>query len=165
MDRSAVHALAKRGQSQRSIARQMGVSRNTVAQVLAEPVDRRFRSRSRPSAADLYRAQIEEWLRQGLSVVRMLEKVRRDPERPYRGGRSAFGERVRKIRGELERQSGDVSIRFEGLPGEYLQVDWGEARRLRFSQHPSNTRYFLCCRLKYSRRRTNTLSRWVRLGM
>ena len=129
----------------------MGVSRNTVAQALAEPVDRQFRPRSRSAAADRYRSQIEEWLRQGLSVVRMLEMVRSDPERPYRGGRSAFGERVRKIRGELERQSGDVSIRFEGLPGEYLQVDWGEARRLHFDQAPAGKRYFLCCRLKYSR--------------
>jgi transposase len=151
MDRSAIHALAKRGQSQRSIARQIGVSRNTVAQVLAEPVDRQFRSRSRSSATDRYRLKIEEWLRQGTSVVRMLELVRGDPEDPYRGGRSAFGERVRKIRAELDRQNADVAIRFEGLPGEYLQVDWGESRRLRFSQHEGGKRYFLCCRLKYSR--------------
>jgi hypothetical protein len=37
------------------------------------------------------------------------------------------------------------------LPGEYLQVDWGEIRRFPFTQQRAATRYFLCCRLKYSR--------------
>jgi hypothetical protein len=27
----------------------------------------------------------------------------------------------------------DVPIRFEGLPGEYLQGDWGEIRHFKFS--------------------------------
>jgi hypothetical protein len=41
-------------------------------------------------------------------------------------------------------------VRFEGLPGEYLQVDWGEVRRFPFLGQPRATRYFLACRLKYS---------------
>jgi transposase len=45
----------------------------------------------------------------------------------------------------------DVPIRFEGLPGEYLQVDWGEVRGVPFTQRAPGTRYFLACRLKYSR--------------
>lgn len=45
----------------------------------------------------------------------------------------------------------EVPIRFEGLPAEYLQVDWGEIRRFPFTQQPRATRYFLCCRLKYRR--------------
>ena len=45
----------------------------------------------------------------------------------------------------------DVPIRFEGLPAEYLQVDWGEVRRFPFTQQAPGTRYFLACRLKYSR--------------
>ena len=44
-----------------------------------------------------------------------------------------------------------MPVRFEGLPGEYLQVDWGEIRRFPFTQQASATRYFLACRLKYSR--------------
>jgi transposase len=44
-----------------------------------------------------------------------------------------------------------VPIRFEGLPGEYLQVDWGEIRHFPFTQQQPVTRYFLACRLKYSR--------------
>jgi hypothetical protein len=45
----------------------------------------------------------------------------------------------------------EVPIRFEGLPGEYLQVDWGEVRQFPFTQQPPATRSFLAGRLKYSR--------------
>jgi transposase len=151
METSTIHTLAKRGQSQRSIARLMGVSRNTVARALVEPVDRRPAKRGRSSAVDEYGPQIEGWVRQGLSIVRMLELARSDSDHPYRGGRSTFSDRVRKIRSDIERRTADVPIRFEGLPGEYLQVDWGEIRRVRFTQRPWGRRYFLCCRLKYSR--------------
>ncbi len=41
--------------------------------------------------------------------------------------------------------------RFEGLPGEYLQVDWGEKRNVPFSQIPQDRRYCFVGRLKYSR--------------
>jgi hypothetical protein len=69
-------------------------------------------------------------------VVRMLELARSDPEQAYTGSRSQFGEMVRRIRqGRDQAQAArDVPIRFEGLPGEYLQVDWGEVRGVPFSQ-------------------------------
>jgi hypothetical protein len=51
----------------------------------------------------------------------------------------------------MERTQADVPVRFEGLPGEYLQVDWGEIRRFPFRTQPPVTRYFLACRLKHSR--------------
>ena len=47
--------------------------------------------------------------------------------------------------------SAEVPIRFEGMPAEYLQVDWGEVRAFPFTQQAPATRYFLACRLKYSR--------------
>jgi len=72
MERSAIYMLAKRGQSQRSIARLMGVSRHTVARVLNEPVDKHPSGRLRASAVDGYRDQVEGWLSEGISVVRMI---------------------------------------------------------------------------------------------
>ena len=151
MERSAIQVLAKRGLSQRQIAQQLGHSRVTIARALKEPVDKRPTPRRRASIVDPYRPQIEEWLKQGLSTVRMLELARADPERPYPGSRAVFGDHVRRIRLELERATAAVPVRFEGLPAEYLQVDWGEVARFPFSQQPSGTRYFLACRLKYSR--------------
>jgi Mu transposase, C-terminal domain len=44
-------------------------------------------------------------------------------------------------------------VRFEGLPGELLQLDWGEARQFPFTRPDlaGQTRYLFAARLKYSR--------------
>jgi transposase len=151
MERSTIQLLAKRGKSQRAIARELGYSRTTVARALGEPVDRRPAPRQRPSQTDAFHGRIRDWLQQGLTGVRMLELARSDPDQPYTGGRSVFTDAVRRIRRELDHAERDVPLRFEGLPGEYLQVDWGEIRHFPFTAQPPATRYFLACRLKYSR--------------
>ena len=83
----------------------------------------------------------------------MLELARQDPEQPYAGGHSVFRAAVRRERlGQGHaRAVAEVAVRFEGLPAEYLQVDWGEVRRFGFTRQPAATRYFLACRLKHSR--------------
>lgn len=145
--------MAKRGRSIRQIAAELGRSPTTIARVLHEPVDKPPTRRRRSSMADGYRAQIEEGIAAGLSNVRLLERARADQEQPFRGGRTIFDDLVRQIRREVAQQQAarDVPIRFEGLPAEYLQVDWGEVRRFPFTQQEPATRYFLACRLKYSR--------------
>jgi transposase len=153
MERSAIHVLAKRGKSVRQIAQETGRSPTTIARVLREPVDRPPPKRQRRSQVDPYRPQIERWIAQGLTAVRMLELARSDPVRPYTGSRSQFGAIVRRMRQEQHHQQAvaDVPLRFEGLPAEYLHVDWGEVRQFPFTQQAPQTRYFLACRLKYSR--------------
>jgi transposase len=153
MERSTVHLLHKRGKSLRTIASELGRSKSTIARALSEPVDRQPEKRQRTSNVDPFREQIAEWLKQGLSGVRMLELARDDPDHPYRGGSSVWRAAVRRERlnGLHEQAVADVPIRFEGLPGEYLQVDWGEIRHFPFTQQQPVTRYFLACRLKYSR--------------
>lgn len=151
MERSTIQVLAKRGKSQRQIAKELGVCRVTVARALQEPVDKTPAKRQRSSSVDPFVDQIKAWLAEGLSVVRMTELARGDLDHPYRGGRSTFSDAVLRIRRSLGQKSTEVPIRFEGLPGEYLQVDWGEIRNFPFSQQKPATRYFLACRLKYSR--------------
>ncbi len=153
MERSTIHLLAKRGKSQRQIAEDLGRNRRTIARVLQEPVEQVPTKRHRRSIADPYRAQIERWIREGLTAQRMLELVRADRDQPYPGGHSVWRAYVRRVRAELahEQAVADVPIRFEGLPGEYLQVDWGEIRHFPFTQQSPATRYFLACRLKHSR--------------
>ncbi len=153
MERSTIQLLHKRGRSQRAIARELGRSRTTIARALAEPVDRPAARRQRRSITDPYRAQIAQWVQQGLTAERMLELARQDVAQPYAGGHSVFRAAVRRERltqGHARALDG-VTIRFEGLPGEYLQVDWGEVRRFPFTTQAVATRYFLACRLKYSR--------------
>ena len=151
MERSTIHVLAKRGKSQREIAKELGRSRTTVARALQEPVNQAPTKRSHASSVAPFRDQIKRWLAAGLSVVRMTELARSDPDHPFGGGRSTFSDYVQRVRREVDQTDADVPIRFEGLPGEYLQVDWGEIRHFAFTQQKPATRYFLACRLKYSR--------------
>jgi len=151
MERSTIKLLTQRGKSQRQIAKDLGRSRTTIARALVEPVDKTPAHRRRPSHVDPYRPQIEQWIGEKLTAIRMLELARNDPDQPYMGGRSVFSDMVRRIRLEMERATADVPIRFEGLPAEYLQVDWGEVRAFPFTQQPPATRYFFAARLKYSR--------------
>ena len=153
MERSAMHVMAKRGKSIREIAVEVGHSPTTVARVLREPVDHQPAPRRRRSQVDPYAEAIRGWLGEKLAVVRMLELARGDPERPYTGSRSQFGAMVRRQRqeGEQQQAAAEVPLRFEGLPAEYLQIDWGEIRQFPFTVQAPATRYFLACRLKYSR--------------
>src|SRR5688500_16819336 len=130
MERSTIHLLAKRGMSRRQIAKELGRNRRTVARVLAEPVDRSPATRHRRSNVAPYCTHIRQWLQEGLTTVRMLEFARSLPEQPYTGGRSVFGDMVRRLRHEYHHHQAvaTVPIRFEGVPAEYLQVDWGEVR-------------------------------------
>ncbi len=125
MERSTVQLVAKRGKSIRQIAAELGRSPTTIARVLREPVDRTSARRQRASQLDRYRPHLEAWVREGLTTVRMLELLRRDPDRPYTGGRSTVGDYVRRLRQAYQHQQTTmaVPIRFEGLPGEYLQVE------------------------------------------
>ena len=151
MERSDIKRLKKRGLTNRAIADLVGHDRETVARVLIEPTDRQAAPRSRRSRVDAHTDEIRGWISAGLPVRRMFELARTHPEHPYQGGKSAFYERVRKIRTEFDLQRADVPIRFEGLPGEFLQVDWGEVRRFPLDRGPCVTRYFYAARLKYSR--------------
>lgn len=151
MERSAIKLLKRRGLTNVAIADTVGCHRTTVAAALAGPLEVP-RQRDRGSAADVYRTQIEDWLTRDVPVRRMLELVR-EGEPPYTASRSAFYARVFQIRDEVRRRQVDAVVRFEGLPGEFLQVDWGEVRHVPFSRPdlPDATRYFLAARLKYSR--------------
>ncbi len=153
MERSTIHLLAKRGRSIRQIAAELGRSPTTISRVLQGPVERAPAKRYHRSKVDPYRAQIAGWLGEGLTAERMLELARADAARPYLGGQSVFRGYVRRVRLEQQHHqaASDVPIRFEGLPAEYLQVDWGEVRHFPFTQQAPATRYFLACRLKYSR--------------
>jgi DNA-binding transcriptional MocR family regulator len=126
MERSTIHLLAKRGKSQRQIALALGHSRTTVARALQEPLDQQPAARQRRSLTDPFQGQMTRWLQDGLTAVRMLELARADHDHPYTGGRSVFTDAVRRLRRAQAQADADVPVRFEGLPGAYLQVDWGD---------------------------------------
>jgi len=51
----------------------------------------------------------------------MLERIKKDQEEPYQGGKSIFYQRVKHIRQEQKMTKQKATWTFEGLPGEYLQ--------------------------------------------
>jgi transposase len=153
MDRSTIYFLHHKGWSNVEIAEFVGHHRDTIARVLREDVDRSPTPRQRTSAIAVFDAQIRSWLDQKWTVQRMLEVARTDLDHPYSGSAAAFYDYVRPIKRARKGVPGMVPIRFEGLPGELLQIDWGEVRNFPF-QRPNltgKTRYFFAARLKYSR--------------
>jgi transposase len=121
--------------------------------VLREDVDTQPKTRNRTSAVAVFDAQIAEWLDKKLLVSRMLELARADVEHPYTGGETAFYDYLRKVRRARKQTPRDLALRFEGVPGEFLQIDWGEVRNMAFTKPEleGQTRYFFAARLKYSR--------------
>jgi transposase len=148
MARSTIKFLRQQGHFTTSIAEWVGCDRHTVARVLAEPAAPPRPRRDRPGTLAGRRAALVSWLREEIPTRRMLELARQDPTAPYRGGASTFYRDVARLR--AERAAGESPIiRFEGLPGEYVQWDWGEARVPLGG--PAVKRVFLAGRLKYSR--------------
>ena len=153
MERSTIYYLKQKGWSNVQIAEFTGHHRDTVARVLREEVDKKPKTRERSSAIAVFDTQIAEWLEQDLSVIRMLELARANTDHPYAGGETAFYDYVRKIRRARKQTPRNLALRFEGVPGEFLQIDWGEVRDFAFTKAgmESQTRYFFAARLKYSR--------------
>ena len=151
MERSAIKLLKKRGNTDTEIARALGRDRKTVRKTLSEPADKELKRPKRGSVVDPYEDKILQWMQEGIPVTVMLERIKKDPEEPYQGGKSIFYQRVQHIRQERKITKQKAVWRFEGLPGEYLQVDWGERRQFPFTGISQNTRYCFVGRLKYSR--------------
>jgi transposase len=153
MERSPIYYLKQKGWTNVQIAECTGHHRETIARVLREEVDKKPKTRNRSSTVAVFDAQIAQWLDQNLPVTRMLELARADGEHPYTAGDTAFYDYVRKVRRARQQTPRDLAVRFEGVPGEFLQIDWGEVRDMAFSKPgmAGQTRYFFAARLKYSR--------------
>jgi transposase len=121
--------------------------------VLPEDVDTQPQTRTRTSAVAVFDAQIAQWLDKHVLVSRLLELARADVEHPYTGGETAFYDYLRKVRRARKQTPRELALRFEGVPGEFLHIDWGEVRDMAFTQPEleGQTRYFFAARLKYSR--------------
>jgi transposase len=116
-------------------------------------VDQQPIVRPREPLASTFAEQIARWLDEGLSVRRMVELARADPTQPFLGSDVAFYNYVRPLRQARRALPVPAVVRFEGLPGELLQIDWGEQRQMPFTKIgcAGQTRYFFAARLKYSR--------------
>jgi len=118
----AMYELKGTGKSIRGIARELGISRNTVRRYLrAGEVPKAKPRPRRGSKLDPYKAYLEERLSQGVdNCVVLLREIRAEG---YTGGYTILKSFVEPRR---RRRSNGATMRYETAPGEQAQVDFGQ---------------------------------------
>jgi transposase len=152
--RHEIQVLRRAGHTLEDVARRVGVSQSAVQRVEAEPAvqsfdteqERQRRQVGRPSKAEPFRALLVAELAKDPRLL-AVELLRRAKLSGYDGGKSALYELVKELRPE---NSPRPVVRFEGLPGEFSQHDFGQVI-VRFLDGKSKRVHFFASRLKYSR--------------
>jgi len=117
-----IRVLAKHGKGVRKIARELGLSRNTVRRYLREPEAVRYRPRpARPAKLDPYKVYIQQRLAAAapdlIPATVLLSECR---ERGYAGSYTMLKAFVASLRPAVPPEP---LVRFETEPGEQMQVD------------------------------------------
>ena len=153
LKRHAIQVLRAAGHRQGDIARLTEVSIRSVRRVEGEPAvghvddagERERRRIGRPSRAEPFRPFVVALLGQDPALL-SVEIFRRAKVAGYPGGKSALYELIQAIRPTTPRPV----VRFEGLPGEFSQHDFGQVD-VRFLGGTTKRVHFFASRLKYSR--------------
>ena len=154
IDRVRIWTLREAGHTLEEIASAVGVGKSSVQRILKEPPitspesapTPASRGIGRPSKIDAFRGRVEQILEAepSLPTVEVLSRLR---SLGYTGGKSAVYELVKSIR---PRKDASPEIRFEGVPGEFSQHDFGSVR-VTYSGGCCEKIHFFASRLKYSR--------------
>src|SRR5215472_12768944 len=153
LKRHEVEILLKAGHRKTEVARLTGVSLCSVKRIAQEgPVmhvddaaERAQRQVGRPSTVANFRKPVLEILQQTPDLA-SLEILRRVQEAGYEGGKTALYALVASLRPK----SAKPLVRFEGLPGEFSQHDFGQIE-VQFRNGACQQIHFFASRLKYSR--------------
>ena len=123
-----IRVLAKHGRGVREIAREVGVSRNTVRRYLREPEAARYSGRppqpgKLAAFEDYVRQRLTSALPERLAATVLLRELR---ERGYTGGYTILKDFVAGLQ---PAPVAEPAVRFETAPGQQMQVDWATIRR------------------------------------
>ncbi len=136
------------GVSERSISR---IEREPQVNEIDEANFRKSRNMGRPSIVAQYEEQIRQWLEEPRNPEdgppKSQEILARLRQQGYTGGKTAAYELVRRLRPQTKPKP---ILRFEGLPGEFSQHDFGQ-RWVTFTDGSRKLIRFFASRLKYSR--------------
>jgi len=156
MTRLKVHHMDEGGVPQEAIAEKCGVGLRSVQRILTEPeptLDEVASGRQKgarrgrpPKASEEVVERVRELLKEEPRMA-ATEVLRRSREWGYDGGKTAMSDLVRSLR---PRQKVELVVRFEGLPGEYGQFDFGECW-VKYADGRCEHVIFFAGRLKYSR--------------
>lgn len=153
LKRHAIQVLREAGHTQTEVAKQLGVSERSVRTIESEPAvatvddtaERRRRRIGRPSKAEPFRDFIVATLKDEPELM-SLELLRRARLKGYTGGKGALYELVASLRPPVTQPV----VRFEDLPGEFTQHDFGHVD-IRYVSGARRRVHFFATRLKYSR--------------
>lgn len=153
LKRHAIQVLRAAGQSQADVAKQLKVSERSVRSIereaavstIDDAAERKRRGIGRPSKAEPFRSFVTTLVKEEPELM-SLEVLRRARLAGYTGGKSAMYALVASLRPPSTRPV----VRFEGLPGEFTQHDFGHVD-VRFVNGTKKRVHFFASRLKYSR--------------
>jgi transposase len=153
LERHKIQVLLDAEFSAAEVAKRTGFSLDTVRRVRREsavthtddPLEHRRRQIGRPSVAAPFASRVADWLREEPDLPTQ-ELLRRAKEAGYTGHKTAFYALVAGARPPR----GTPVVRFEGLPGEFSQHDFGHVD-VRFVDGTKKRVHFFASRLKYSR--------------
>lgn len=152
--RHEARLLRKNGRSQKEVALVTGVAERSIRRIEREApsehgfddaAERKRRKLGRPSKVAAFALRIEKAIEAepDLPTVELFHRLKEDG---FTGQKSAVFAYVAKVRPRGTR----VLARFEGLPGEFTQHDFGEVD-VRFVDGRVKRVHFFASRLKYSR--------------
>lgn len=154
LDRVRIWTLREAGHTLEEIAATVGVGKRSVRRILKEPPitspesapTPKSRRIGRPSRVEALRADAERILEAepSLPSVEVLSRLR---SLGYTGGKSAVYELVRAVR---PKPGQGPEVRFEGVPGEFSQHDFGSVS-VTYADGSGEKIHFFASRLKYSR--------------
>jgi transposase len=154
LDRVRIRTLRDAGHTLAEIASAVGVGKRSVQRILKEPSittgesapTPQSRRIGRPSRSEGLRGDAERILKAepSLPTVEVLSRLR---GLGYTGGKSAVYELVRAVRPEKGQAP---QVRFEGVPGEFSQHDFGSVN-VTYADGSGEKAHFFASRLKYSR--------------
>jgi len=154
LDRVRIRVLRDAGHTLEEIAASVGVSKGSVQGILKEPPitspesapSPTSRGVGRPSKVEVFRRDVERIVKQepSLPTVEVLSRLR---GLGYSGGKSAVYDLVRSVR---PKKSQGPEVRFEGIPGEFSQHDFGNVK-VTYADGSCEKIHFFASRLKHSR--------------
>jgi transposase len=149
LKRHEIQVLRRAGIEQEKVAELSGVSVRSVRRVEQEPPVTSIRPSERrvgrPAKAERFRGFLVEKLAKDPHVM-SLELLRLARLDGYTGGKTALYDLIKELRPKRPRPT----VRFEGLPGEFTQHDFGQVV-VRFVDGTAKRFHFFASRLKYSR--------------
>lgn len=124
-----IGVLAKQGRSQRAIAREMGVSRNTVKKILEAPREARKYGPRPPvdSKLEPFKTYLNE--RVAAAAPQWIPATVLHREITERGFEGVYETTKRYLRKLKAAKVVEPVVRFETEPGEQMQFDWATMRR------------------------------------